>query len=205
MGFLHDGHLSLIRESKKLVTYDCFHLWNPTSWSSEDFNKISRDVDREISFWKMKQSIIFFFLQQRNLSEKFSDVCQCWICIKETRKAISSDTFRGVSTIVLICSIVFSPIMLSLTKGCTAISCDKSDGEGLKLDVKIIGCPIVRERMDSQWVQECLSITFRKKESACPLSFAWTAKKYFFGRKKVSWFIDMKSCFPKFHQLILIT
>ena len=62
MGFLHEGHISLIRRSKKKADITVVSIFvNPTQFApNEDFEKYPRDIKRDKRLLKREQVDILF-------------------------------------------------------------------------------------------------------------------------------------------------
>ena len=105
MGFLHEGHLSLIRESKKTCDVTIVSIFvNPTQFGpSEDFKSYPRDVDRD-NMLLQNEDVDFLFLP--STEEIYLKNFQTYVNVEYITKKLEGEFrpthFRGVSTIVLI-------------------------------------------------------------------------------------------------------
>ncbi|NWG28247.1 MAG: pantoate--beta-alanine ligase [Ignavibacteriaceae bacterium] len=149
MGFLHEGHLSLIRESKKRCDITVVSIFvNPTQFGpTEDFNKYPRDVERDNKFLE-DEGVDFLFLP--STEEIYPKDFQTYVNVEYVTKKLEGEFrpthFRGVATVVLI---LFNSVQPDFAffgqKDAQQLAVIKQMVKDLKLDVKIVSCPIVRE------------------------------------------------------------
>ena len=149
MGFLHEGHLSLIRQSKKTCDVTIVSIFvNPTQFGpSEDFNSYPRDVQRDNKLLE-NEGVDFLFLP--STEEIYPKNFQTYVNVEYVTKKLEGEFrpthFRGVATVVMILFNCIQPDYAFFgQKDAQQLSVIKQMVKDLKLDVKIIGCPIVRE------------------------------------------------------------
>jgi len=149
MGYLHKGHLSLIRESKKKCDVTVVSIFvNPTQFGpSEDFKSYPRDVQRDNKLLE-DEGVDFLFLP--STAEIYPKNFQTYVNVEYVTKKLEGEFrpthFRGVSTIVLILLNCVQPDYAFFgQKDAQQLVVIKQMVKDLKLDIKIIGYPIVRE------------------------------------------------------------
>jgi pantoate--beta-alanine ligase len=149
MGFLHEGHLSLIRESKKRCDITVVSIFvNPTQFGpTEDFNKYPRDVERDNKLLE-DEGVDFLFLP--STEEIYPKDFQTYVNVEYVTKKLEGEFrpthFRGVTTVVLILFNCVQPDFAFFgQKDAQQLEVIKQMIKDLKLDIKIVSCPIVRE------------------------------------------------------------
>ena len=149
MGFLHEGHLSLIRQSKKTCDVTIVSIFvNPTQFGpSEDFNSYPRDVQRDNKLLE-DEGVDFLFLP--STEEIYPKNFQTYVNVEYVTKKLEGEFrpthFRGVATVVMILFNCIQPDYAFFgQKDAQQLAVIKQMVKDLKLDIKIIGCPIVRE------------------------------------------------------------
>ena len=149
MGFLHEGHLSLIRESKKRCDLTVVSIFvNPTQFGpSEDFTSYPRDEERDTTLLE-NEKVDFLFLPSPD--EIYPKNFQTYINVEYVTKKLEGEFrpthFRGVATVVLILFNCVQPDYAFFgQKDAQQLAVIKQMVKDLKLDVQIIGCPIIRE------------------------------------------------------------
>ena len=149
MGFLHEGHLSLIKESKKSCDITVVSIFvNPTQFGpSEDFDNYPRDVESDN---KLLEDEEVDYLFRPSTEEIYPKNFQTYVNVEYVTKKLEGEFrpthFRGVSTVV---SILFNCIQPDYAffgqKDAQQLTVIKQMVKDLEMDIKIIGCPIVRE------------------------------------------------------------
>lgn len=149
MGFLHEGHLSLIRESKKRCDITVVSIFvNPTQFGpSEDFTSYPRDEERDINLLE-NEEVDYLFIPK--LEEIYPKNFQTYVNVEYVTKNLEGEFrpthFRGVATVVLILFNCVQPDYAFFgQKDAQQLAVIKQMVKDLKLDVEIIGCPIIRE------------------------------------------------------------
>jgi len=149
MGFLHEGHLSLIRESKKTCDVTIVSIFvNPTQFGpSEDFKSYPRDVERDNKLLESEE-VDYLFLP--STEEIYPKNFQTYVNVEYVTTKLEGEFrpthFRGVSTVVLILLNCTRPDYAFFgQKDAQQLAVIKQMIKDLKMDVKIVGCPIVRE------------------------------------------------------------
>ena len=103
MGFLHDGHLSLVkkaREENDVVVVSIFI--NPTQFGpNEDFETYPRNTKRDMSLLQNARTDIVFFPAR---SDMYPDEFNTWVEVKQVTEHLEGtcrpDHFLGVTTVV---------------------------------------------------------------------------------------------------------
>ena len=149
MGYLHEGHLSLIRESKKKCDITIVSIFvNPTQFSpSEDFQNYPRDIEKDNQLLE-NEDVDFLFLPDER--EIYSYNFQTYVSVEQITQKLEGELrpthFRGVTTVVLI---LFNSVQPDFAffgqKDAQQCAVIKQMVEDLKLPVQIVECPIIRE------------------------------------------------------------
>lgn len=150
MGFLHEGHISLIRRSKKKADITVVSIFvNPTQFApNEDFEKYPRDIRRDKKLLNREQVDILFCPDS---SEIYQPEFQTYTSVERITKilegAFRPAHFQGVTTVV---SILFNCVKPDFAffgqKDAQQAEIIQRMVQDLKFDIKVIICPIIREK-----------------------------------------------------------
>ncbi len=149
MGYLHEGHLSLIRIAHKHSDYVvCSIFVNPTQFGpNEDFNRYPRDLKRDENLLKKERVDLLFY---PSVKEMYPDGYKTYVEVEELSSVLCGKSrpghFRGVATVVLkLFNIVQPDIAVFGEKDYQQAIIIKQMVKDLNLDVRVITGPIVRE------------------------------------------------------------
>ncbi|WP_077369120.1 pantoate--beta-alanine ligase [Anaerosalibacter sp. Marseille-P3206] len=149
MGYLHEGHISLIKKAKEendIVITSIFV--NPTQFGpNEDFEKYPRDESRDLQKCEENGCDIVFLPQ---VDEMYPDSFLTFVQVEELGKGLCGKSrpthFRGVTTVLTKLFNIVKPDRAYFgQKDAQQLVIVKKMVEDLNMDVEIIGCPIVRE------------------------------------------------------------
>jgi pantoate--beta-alanine ligase len=150
MGFLHKGHLSLIKKAREYGDKIVVSIFvNPTQFSpSEDFDKYPRDEKRDLRLLR-KEGIDIVFIPK--IKDIYPDEYESYVIVKELSKIYCGKSrpkhFCGVTTIVLkLFNIVNPDFGIFGEKDYQQYIIIKKMCRDLNIQVKIIPSPIVREK-----------------------------------------------------------
>ena len=149
MGYLHEGHLSLVKKSKKLCDVTIASIFvNPTQFGpSEDYKKYPRDIEHDNKLLK-EHNVDYLFYPSAD--EIYPSGYQTYVEVNEISKKFEGEFrpehFKGVTTIV---SILFNCVEPDYAffgqKDAQQAAVIKQMVSDLKYDIEIVVCPIVRE------------------------------------------------------------
>jgi pantoate--beta-alanine ligase len=149
MGFLHEGHLSLMREGKKRGDILIVSIFvNPTQFGpSEDFEKYPRDFDRDI---RMAERVGVDVLIAPEAREMYPSDHQTFIRVTEVTRGLCGKSrpthFQGVATVVaMLFNIVRPHVALFGEKDYQQLITIQQMVKDLQMDVEVVGMPTVRE------------------------------------------------------------
>ncbi len=149
MGYLHEGHLSLIKIARKKSDYVvCSIFVNPAQFGpNEDFNRYPRDLKRDEGLLKKEKVDLLFY---PSVKEMYPDDYKTYVEVEELSSILCGKSrpghFRGVTTVVLkLFNIVQPDIAVFGEKDYQQAIIIKQMVKDLNLDVEIIVAPIVRE------------------------------------------------------------
>lgn len=174
MGYLHDGHLSLIKKSKEDndVTV-CSIFVNPTQFGpGEDLDKYPRDIERDMKLLKENKCDILFYPDVKEMYPNgfYTKVTLSILTDKLCGKSRPGH-FDGVATVVTkLINIVNPDSAYFGMKDYQQLLVIKRVVEDLNLDVNIVGCPIVRENDGLAMSSRNVYLTEKERESALSLS-----------------------------------
>lgn len=149
MGFLHDGHKTLLKEGRK---YDCLIMSifvNPAQFApNEDYNKYPRDMEMDLRIAEGEKVDVVF---NPEVTEMYPDGFKTYIEVKDLSKNLCGISrpshFQGVATIVAkLFNIVQPDIAIFGQKDFQQLVIIKRMVKDLNLDIEIISMPIVREK-----------------------------------------------------------
>lgn len=149
MGYLHDGHKSLIvkavSENDKVVVSD---FVNPTQFgANEDLSSYPRDIERDAALCEAAGADIIFHPEPEEMY--FPDKCT-FVDMDKLTKGLCGKTrpvhFSGVCTVVSKLFNIVTPNRAYFgQKDAQQLAVIKRMVRDLNFDITIVGCPIVRE------------------------------------------------------------
>ncbi|MCU0644574.1 MAG: pantoate--beta-alanine ligase [bacterium] len=149
MGYLHEGHLSLIREAKKHSDIIVMSIFvNPTQFGpGEDFKDYPRDFDRDAMLAESAGCDIIF---HPNVQEIYPENHKTYVEVEQITKVLCGASrpthFRGVTTIVAkLFNIIKPHVAVFGQKDAQQAIVIKRMVQDLNFDLKILVAPIMRE------------------------------------------------------------
>lgn len=148
MGYLHEGHQSLMKSAsendKKVVSI----FVNPTQFApNEDLDKYPRDLERDIEICK-EENVDLLFVP--DVIEMYNNNFSTYINVENLSENLCGESrpghFRGVCTVVnKLFNIVKPDKAYFGQKDAQQLIIIKKMVRDLNMDVDIISCPIIRE------------------------------------------------------------
>lgn len=149
MGYLHEGHLSLIRESIKKAESTVVSIFvNPTQFGqTEDFKDYPRDMKRDSEILE-EEGVNYLFAPEAE--EMYSEGYKTYVEVCDFQDRLCGGSrpghFRGVCTVVLkLFNIVGPDFSFFGQKDAQQAIILKKMVQDLDLEVKIEALPIIRE------------------------------------------------------------
>lgn len=148
MGFLHEGHKSLIdravAENDRVVVSD---FVNPTQFApNEDFESYPRDIDADAALCEAAGADIIFNPE----ADEMYDNALTFVDMNKITKVLCGKTrpihFSGVCTVVSKLFNIVTPDRAYFgQKDAQQLCVIKKMVKDLNFDIEIVGCPIIRE------------------------------------------------------------
>jgi pantoate--beta-alanine ligase len=149
MGFLHEGHLSLLREGKLRGDLLVLSLFvNPTQFGAdEDLDSYPRDLDKDA---ELARSVGVDLLFAPSASDMYPRGYASYVNVEGLTGVLCGESrpghFRGVTTVVCkLFTIVQPQVALFGRKDFQQLAVIRRMTADLNLPVEIVGMPIVRE------------------------------------------------------------
>lgn len=149
MGYLHEGHLSLMREGRRRADTLVVSIFvNPAQFApQEDLDAYPRDFERDKGLLEGAGVEVAFCPQDRDM---YPVGFQTYVTVETVTQALCGRSrpahFRGVTTVVMkLFQIVKPHVALFGKKDFQQWVVIRRMADDLNLDVEIVGCPIVRE------------------------------------------------------------
>jgi pantoate--beta-alanine ligase len=149
MGYLHEGHLSLVRYSRQANNYTVASIFvNPTQFGpNEDFDRYPRDYPRDFAMLE-KEKTDFVFLP--SAGEMYPEGYNTWVDVFKVTDllegAIRPGHFRGVATVVNKLFNIVQPTRAYFGQKdahqCVVVKKMVAD---LNMNLEVIICPTLRE------------------------------------------------------------
>jgi len=148
MGYLHDGHLALVKRARmETDTVVASIFVNPTQFDvSEDLVSYPRDLERDLEFLEREKTDIVFVPSNEEMYPGFST----WIEVEEITEKLEGlhrlGHFRGVATIVAKLFNIVQPDKAYFgQKDAQQVLVIKRMVSDLKMNLEIVVVPTVRE------------------------------------------------------------
>ena len=149
MGYLHEGHLSLVRASKERCEATVVSIFvNPAQFGpSEDFQRYPRDLAKDSAMLEREGVDVLFVPAAEAV---YPPGYKTYVEVRDLQDRLCGRTrpghFRGVATVVLkLFNIVRPDIAFFGAKDAQQTVTIEKMARDLDLDVEIAVCPVVRE------------------------------------------------------------
>jgi pantoate--beta-alanine ligase len=150
MGYLHEGHLSLVRIARKKADFVVISIFvNPTQFApNEDLKNYPRNIKRDKALLEKENVDLIFYPSAIHI---YPRDYKTYINVKDLSKIMCGNTrprhFQGVTTIVLkLFNIIKPDIAVFGAKDYQQALIIRRMTKDLNLDVKIITGKIIREK-----------------------------------------------------------
>jgi pantoate--beta-alanine ligase len=150
MGALHEGHLSLVRAARSQCDVVAVSIFvNPTQFGpEEDFSKYPRAFEQDAALLQAER-VDFVF--NPSVEEMYPNDWSTWVTVAGLSERLDGRSrpghFRGVTTIVSkLFHIVQPELAFFGQKDAAQAAIIRKMVHDLDLDVRILVCPIVREK-----------------------------------------------------------
>lgn len=192
MGYLHEGHLSLVRLSKQQNDITIMSIFvNPIQFGpNEDYDKYPRDFERDKSLAE-KEGVDYIFYP--SVKEMYPEDFKTVVSVKKITEIMCGKSrpghFDGVATVVLKLFNIVNPDRAYFgQKDAQQLAVIKQMVKDLNLDVEIIPCPIVREQDGLAMSSRNVYLSEEERKSAAVLYRALNLAKEMIekGEKDVS-------------------
>jgi len=173
MGYLHEGHISLIKKARKNAAKVITSIFvNPTQFGpGEDYETYPRDIERDSEIAK-KAGTDYVFVP--GAKDMYPADFATFVEVKEMDSimcgAFRPGHFRGVCTVVLkLFNIIYPSMAYFGLKDYQQYLIIKKMAAELNLPVKIVGCPIIREKDGLAMSSRNKYLTEKERRSATVL------------------------------------
>src|SRR5208337_5566607 len=150
MGFLHEGHLDLMRTATKLGTKTVISIFvNPTQFApTEDFESYPRDLQRDLDLSAALGTDVAFVPR---MDQMYPEGFQTYVNVTQVTENLCGASrpilFRGVATIVSKLFHATKPhIAIFGEKDFQQLVTIRRMVKDMNMDIDIVGHPIVREK-----------------------------------------------------------
>jgi pantoate--beta-alanine ligase len=148
MGYLHEGHLSLVKRAKEENLSVVVSIFvNPTQFGpKEDYKSYPRNTKRDLSMLEPVADVVFMPSSLEMYPEKYDS----WLDVKDITErlegAVRPGHFRGVTTIVNKLFNIVEPTKAYFgQKDAQQVAVIKKMVADLDMNLEIVVCPTVRE------------------------------------------------------------
>jgi pantoate--beta-alanine ligase len=149
MGYLHDGHVSLLRQARALGELLVLSIFvNPMQFGpSEDLSRYPRDLSGDLEKARAAGCDVVFLPEPKTM---YPDGFQTRVEVTQVQQGLCGEQrpghFAGVATVVLkLCNLVQPDVMLLGEKDYQQLQLLKRLATDLNLPVQVLGCPLVRD------------------------------------------------------------
>jgi len=176
MGFLHEGHLSLVAKSNEQCNITVVSIYiNPAQFgANEDLSSYPRDLDRDLELLE-QYNVDYVFIPTDAMM--YPDGYKSWISVEKLSDVLCGASrpghFKGVATIVAkLVNLVNPDFMYLGEKDYQQVIVLETMLKDLNFHTRIIHCPIVREKDGLAMSSRNKYLTKQERKSALCLSKA---------------------------------
>lgn len=188
MGYLHEGHLSLVRQAREDCDYVVVSIFvNPTQFGpKEDLSKYPRDLDRDLSLLEpLGVDLVWIPTSEMMYPPGF----QTWVEVETIAQPLEGSTrpghFRGVTTVVAKLFNAVQPHNAYFgQKDAQQAAVIRQMARDLNFPVEIVVCPIVREPDGLAMSSRNVYLDPEQRKAATVLSRALQAAKEAYDKGK---------------------
>jgi pantoate--beta-alanine ligase len=148
MGFLHEGHLSLVRQAREENASVAISIFvNPTQFGpKEDFKNYPRNIKRDLEMLEPITDIVFM----PSSAEMYPENFDAWVDVGTITEGLEGASrpghFRGVCTVVAKLFNIVRPNRAYFgQKDAQQLLVIKKMVADLDMDLEVVACPTVRE------------------------------------------------------------
>ena len=148
MGYLHEGHLSLVKRARdENATVVVSIFVNPTQFGpSEDFKSYPRDTERDLAMLEPYTDIVFMPEGGDMYPENFDSWVEAGSITAKLEGASRPTHFRGVTTVVAKLFNIVRPTKAYFgQKDAQQLLVIKKMALDLNMNLEVIACPTMRE------------------------------------------------------------
>ncbi len=149
MGYLHEGHLSLVRRARAENDHVAVSIFvNPTQFGPhEDYNRYPRDLERDL---RLLEPLGVDLVFAPSVEEMYPPGFQTWVIVEEVSRPLEGAArpghFRGVATVVTKLFNIVQPDRAYFgQKDAQQAVVIRRMVQDLNIPVEIVVCPTVRE------------------------------------------------------------
>jgi pantoate--beta-alanine ligase len=149
MGYLHEGHLSLVRAAREQNEHVVASIFvNPTQFGpGEDFERYPRDTERDLALLR-DEGVDAVFMP--SVEEVYPEGASTFVDVEGLTDVLEGahrpGHFRGVTTVVAKLFAIVQPTRAYLgRKDAQQLLVVRRMARDLRFDVEVVGLPIVRE------------------------------------------------------------
>lgn len=149
MGYLHEGHLSLARQSIRENDFTVMSIFvNPTQFGpNEDYDRYPRDMDRDMQLAEQAGVDIVF---APGVREMYPEGYKTYVNVEGITGILCGKSrpghFKGVATVVCKLFNIIEPEKAYFgQKDAQQVAVIRQMVRDLNMDIEVISCPIVRE------------------------------------------------------------
>jgi len=186
MGYLHEGHLSLMREGRRRASMLAASVFvNPTQFGPrEDLASYPRDMERDC---RMMESVPVDVVFAPRPDAMYLPGAQTWVEVTELTRGLCGASrpghFRGVTTVVAkLFNIVKPHVALFGAKDYQQLCAIRQMVRDLNFDVEIVPMPTVREEDGLAMSSRNAYLSAAERAVALSLSRALEAARKTFAR-----------------------
>ena len=176
MGYLHEGHLSLLREGKKRGDLLVASIYvNPAQFNDKsDFDAYPTDLERDMKLLEGEGCHVLFLPSSESM---YPPDFQTSIDVSRLSKGMCGDSrpghFSGVATVVAkLFNIVRPQVAIFGEKDFQQLALIRRMVRDLNFDIEIIGMPTVRERDGLAMSSRNVRLSDEERERALSISRA---------------------------------
>jgi pantoate--beta-alanine ligase len=185
MGFLHDGHLSLMREGKARADVVAASIFvNPTQFGpKEDLSRYPRDLDGDLAKCGSTGVHAVFVPEDGGM---YPDGFQTYVEVTEASKGLDGDRrpghFRGVATVVAKLFCILRPHLAFFgEKDYQQVQVVKALARDLDLGVEVVAMPTIRDPDGLAMSSRNSYLTADERRHALSLSRGLRAARHLFA------------------------